>query len=92
MAFENLGPPRLTKLLFEVHMIRSGLFSNLFEGELPSPEELSKDLEKQILENEKLRSTILSVGIAVVLPQNKILRGPRLVIPSKWDIPEEERA
>ncbi len=89
IAFENLGPPRLTKLLFEVFMIRSSPFGKLFEGTLPTPSDLSKDLEKQILENESLRSTILSVGIAIVLPNEKVLRGPRLVIPSRWDIPDD---
>ena len=54
---------------------------------MPSPEELSKDLENKFFENEKACSTILSVGIAVVLPQNKILRVHES-IPSKWDIPE----
>jgi hypothetical protein len=88
IAFENLGPPRLTKLLFEIYMIRSSAYSSIFEEKNISAEELSKDLEKQILENETLRSYILSVGIAIVLPNEKVLRGPRLVIPSKWNIPE----
>ena len=89
IAFENLGPPRLTKLLFEIYMIRMGDYSNIFEESSMSPEELSKDLEKQILSDDKLRAYILSVGIAVVLPNERVLRGPRLVIPSKWDIPED---
>ncbi|MGK5086423.1 short-chain dehydrogenase [Bdellovibrionota bacterium FG-2] len=87
VAFENLGPPRLSKLLFELHLITQEM--GLLEAPKFDAAELGKRCEERILKNAKLRAAILSVGIAIVLRNGRVLRGPELVIPSRWDIPKD---
>lgn len=87
VAFENLGPPRLSKLLYELHLIMRE--RGLLEDKGLSAAELSVRCEKTILSNEKLRSQILSLGLAIVLRNGKVLRASNLIIPSRWDIPKD---
>ncbi|OFZ21258.1 MAG: hypothetical protein A2X94_07320 [Bdellovibrionales bacterium GWB1_55_8] len=87
VAFENLGPPRLSKLLFELHLLMKerGL---LKDNELGASE-LSKRCENRILEDAKLRSQILSLGLAIVLRDGRVLRGPNMIIPTRWEMPAD---
>lgn len=83
VAFEMLGPPRLSKLLFELHLLRliNGTMKNIITI---SPKQLSDRCAKLINEDEKLRSEILSIGIGILLPDGKtFLRGKELKIPVK---------
>jgi len=48
-----------------------------------NPEELAKQMEHEILENQELRSTILSVGTPILLVDGKtFLRGPDISEPN----------
>lgn len=81
VAFELLGPPRLSKLLYEAHLIKKiavGMKSALsFDAE-----ELSKKAAELIKNNDNIRRQILSIGLAVLLPDgNKYLRGEACKIP-----------
>lgn len=87
IAFENLGPPRLSKLLYEAHLITSEI--NFLENIELSAAELSQKMAMKIKNDQRIRSFILSIGLAIILPDETILRGPHLVIPSKWDIPTD---
>jgi hypothetical protein len=81
VAFELLGPPRLSKLLHEVNLIRHG-YNSMREASKATPEEMSKKLEDVLVNNPKLRSAILSVGIPVLLGDGeRYIRGPELKIP-----------
>lgn len=81
VAFELLGPPRLTKLLHEANLIRHA-FKTMRAASGTTPEELSAGLEKVLAEKPRLRSAILSVGVPVLLPDGKsYLRGPKVLIP-----------
>ena len=77
VAFELLGPPRLSKLLFEAYLLKitQGSITAALEKE---PSELAVELEQAITEHADLRQRIISVGIPVLLSDGmRLLRGPR---------------
>ncbi len=81
VAFELLGPPRLSKLLYEAHLLKLG-FKTMEAVRDAEPEELVRVLEKTIAGNKKLRSEIISIGLPILMPDGKrILRGPAIKIP-----------
>ncbi len=82
VAFELLGPPRLTKLLYEVYIMKR-LKGNIEAVIAATPEELATQMENEILENQELRSTILSVGTPILLKDGTtFLRGPDISEPN----------
>lgn len=82
VAFELLGPPRLTKLLYEVYILKR-LKGNIEAVLAANPEDLATQMETEILENKELRSTILSVGTPILLKDGKtFLRGPDISAPN----------
>lgn len=81
VAFENLGPPRLSKLLFEAHLLK--LTGKTLTGVLNfSTAELSKRLWEILRSDSALRSKIVSIGIPILLPDGKkTLTGASMKIP-----------
>jgi hypothetical protein len=91
VAFEMLGPPRLSKLLFEAEVLRK-LRPTMKAVEEGSTAELSRDAERLVSEDARWRSEVLSIGIPVLLPDgDRLLRGPRVIIPTPWDAAEPTR-
>lgn len=94
IAFELLGPPRLSKLLYESFLLRE-VCRTLESLRNADAEKLSKELEDLILSDGELRSAILSIGIPILLRDGKqLLRGPEMKIPayrgeSKYDVTPE---
>jgi hypothetical protein len=81
VAFEMLGPPRLSKLLFEIYALKS-VYSSINNILAKSPEQLSNDLLEFFKNNDKIRLQALSVGIPILLPEgNKLVRGNDIKIP-----------
>jgi len=81
VAFEMLGPPRLSKLLFEIHLIKTvaGMMKNVLTF---SAQKLSQFCTDVMKNNHKLRYEMLSIGIPVLLPDGKtLLRGVEMKIP-----------
>lgn len=81
VAFELLGPPRLSKLLYEANLLKRtvGSVKNVMAS---TPEELSEKAQKLILEDSKLRSEMLSIGLAILMADGKnYLRGLDVKIP-----------
>jgi hypothetical protein len=76
VAFEILGPPRLSKLLYEAHLLKLCLKrSNAILAKKPA--ELARVLERKVGDDETLRRRILSIGIPILLPDGiGLLRGP----------------
>jgi len=81
VAFEILGPPRLSKLLYEAHLLR--LACGDMKTVLKTPaDSLSEKLERIIIRNRTLRTQIISIGIPILLPDGKtLLRGEEIKIP-----------
>ncbi len=80
VAFENLGPPRLSKLLFEADLLAEA-FSTMAKVRAASPRELSLRTVGLLQESPRRRSEIVSIGIPIVLPDGRLLRGPECKIP-----------
>ncbi|MFA5404337.1 MAG: short-chain dehydrogenase [Ignavibacteria bacterium] len=83
VAFEMLGPPRLSKLLYEAHLIKLiyKSFNNFIKDNASNN---SKKIYNYLKNNSKLRNEIVSIGVPILLPDGKeLLRGPLIIIPSK---------
>jgi len=81
VAFELLGPPRLSKLLYEAYLLkRVGVSLNSI---LESDEKrIAGDIEKLLRNNAELRSKIISIGIPILTADGKhLLRGRDIKIP-----------
>lgn len=81
VAFELLGPPRLSKLLHEVNLLKK-VGGGMKSITKMSASDLSKKVHQYIKENRKLRNEIVSIGIPILLPDGKeLLRGNEIKIP-----------
>ena len=82
IGFEMLGPPRLTKLLYEAY-IMSCLETSVRGLSEAAPDALGAAAERFIrVEAPDLRRQILSVGIPIVLADgSSVLRGSTIVVP-----------
>ncbi len=81
IAFELLGPPRLSKLLFEANIIKK-ISGSMHKFLATDSAEISKKAEEVIKDNDILRSQMLSVGLVVLLSDGKkYLRGKEVKIP-----------
>jgi hypothetical protein len=84
VAFEMLGPPRNSKLLFEAHLLREALVTMTAVRE-STPEELAKTLDTLVRERPRLANEVVSVGIPILLESGEILRGPKVIVPANAD-------
>lgn len=82
VAFEMLGPPRLSKLLHEAHLLKL-VYNDVTTVFGTSPKKMSDDVTEMIKKDTALRSEIISIGIPILLPDGKtLLRGPDVKIPA----------
>ncbi len=80
VAYEMLGPPRLTKLLFEAAIL-SRLFPNLETAARLDPEETARVAEILIEKDTELRVRTLTAGLPILLPDGaRLLRGAQVRI------------
>ena len=81
VAFELLGPPRLSKLLYEIHLF-SLIHKSMMDIINDDPKALSDKCYNIIVTNDKLRNQIISIGIPILLPDGKtLLRAESIKIP-----------
>jgi len=80
VAFENLGPPRLSKLLFEAHLLRRD-HETMDRVRETGAAEMSRRAAARVGDDAALRREILSIGIPILLPDGRLLRGPECKIP-----------
>ena len=80
VAFENLGPPRLSKLLHEADLLRRtyGTMESVRNGD---PAEMSRRVAEEVARDAVRRREIVSIGIPILLPDGRVLRGPESKIP-----------
>jgi NAD(P)-dependent dehydrogenase (short-subunit alcohol dehydrogenase family) len=80
VAYEMLGPPRLTKLLFEAEIL-SRLFLDIPSAAQLDPEVTAPMAEALIREDRELRIRALTAGLPILLPDGAhLLRGPQVRI------------
>jgi len=81
IATGELGPPKLTKLLYEAHLLKTK-YRTLQAVVDESPEEISEALWRYLQRNHDLRNTIISIGIPILPPEgDRLVRGPRINVP-----------
>jgi NAD(P)-dependent dehydrogenase (short-subunit alcohol dehydrogenase family) len=75
VAFEILGPPRLSKLLFEASLLKRS-FESAAAVLAETPEGIAAALERQISDDADVRRRMLSIGIPILLSDGeRLLRG-----------------
>ncbi|MGH7568520.1 MAG: short-chain dehydrogenase [Gemmatimonadales bacterium] len=81
VAYEMLGPPRLTKLLYEAHLC-SLLRPSVRALARSRASELAAEAHALLQQDERLRRQILSVGLPIVTPDGtQVHRGSVVVVP-----------
>lgn len=92
VALGQLGPPELSKLLYEAYLLKLN-YGTLREVVHTPVSDIAETLYQYLLEHETLRTTITSIGVPILAPDGKtLLRGPRLNIPESiyYELPLEE--
>ena len=90
VAFEQVGPPRLSKLLFEAYLIKR-VVKDLKSIPKMDPGVLADQMMDVLEADEELRSEIVSIGIPILLKDGKrLLRGKMIKIPNMHDRDEVE--
>jgi hypothetical protein len=81
IATGELGPPKLTKLLYEAHLLKMK-YRTLQAVVEASEEEISSSLWRYLQRHKDLRNTIVSIGIPILPPDAaRLVRGPRVNVP-----------
>jgi hypothetical protein len=85
VAFEMLGPPRISKLLYEAHLLRAA-FDSLRAVAAATPEEVRDRLDALVRARPEVASEAAAVGVPVLLDSGELIRGPQVIVP-----PDAER-
>jgi NAD(P)-dependent dehydrogenase (short-subunit alcohol dehydrogenase family) len=89
VAYEMLGPPRLSKLLFEADLVRR-VCGDLAGAAALDPEETATATLELIETDDDLRCRIVSVGLPILLPDGRrLLRGARVQVPPEPGLPAD---
>ncbi|MEW6509946.1 MAG: short-chain dehydrogenase [Bacteroidota bacterium] len=81
VAFEMLGPPRLSKLLYESYLLKL-CFGDIRTVVRTDPRTMSRRLTDLVDVDDQLRAQIISIGIPILLPDGtSMLRGDTIKIP-----------
>lgn len=94
VALGQLGPPELSKLLYEAHLLKLN-YGTLRQVTQTPVSDISETLYQYLLDHDALRTTITSIGVPILAPDGKtLLRGPRLNIPesiyNEVSLPEDD--
>ncbi len=78
VAFEVLGPPRLSKLLFEAYLLQRVSGDRISRVLRMSAETLARACYEEIAHDADLRAQMISIGIPILPPEgDHLLRGPQ---------------
>lgn len=81
VAFEILGPPRLSKLLYEAHLLEIA-YGSMNAVLKVTPKGISAALERLVKDQAELRERIISIGIPILMADGvTVLRGSEVKIP-----------
>jgi len=81
VAFEMLGPPRNSKLLFEAHLLRRA-FGSMAAVRQATPEQVRDGLDQLVRSQPDVANQVVSIGVPILLDSGEILRGPRTLVPA----------
>ncbi len=89
VAYEMLGPPRLSKLLFEGEILARLLETFERAADL-DPDATAARAEALLEADADLRQRIVSIGLPVLLPDGRrVLRGPTVKVPPERGLPAD---
>lgn len=80
VAFEMLGPPRVSKLLFEAHLLREA-FETMVAVREATPEAVRDRLNRLVREAPETANEVAAVGIPILLDSGEMIRGPEVLVP-----------
>jgi hypothetical protein len=80
VAFELLGPPRVSKLLFEAHLLRLTM-KTMEAVRTSSAAAIAQRLDDCVRIETEMANDIVAIGIPILLGSGEILRGPRIIVP-----------
>jgi hypothetical protein len=80
IAFEMLGPPRLSKNLFEAHVC-SRLCTSVEQLATAQPAVLAGAAATLFRADRELRSLVVSVGLPVIIEGDLVYRGETVIVP-----------
>ncbi len=80
VAFELLGPPKNSKLLFEAHLLRAE-FKTMKAVRESTAEEVCERLNRLVREQPEEANRIVCIGMPILLESGEILRGPKVLVP-----------
>lgn len=80
VAFEMLGPPRNSKLLFEAHLLREA-FRTMEAVRQSTPEEVRDRLNRLVRDEPEVANRVVAVGIPILLDSGELLRGHKVIVP-----------
>lgn len=87
VAYEMLGPPRLSKLLFEGELL-SQLYQTLERAADLDPDEAARRARELVESDDDLRQRIVSIGLPILLPDGEtVLRGAEVKVPPEAGLP-----
>jgi NAD(P)-dependent dehydrogenase (short-subunit alcohol dehydrogenase family) len=81
VAFEMLGPPRNSKLLFEAHLLRLA-FPNMDAVRRSTPEQVRDALDRLVREDPEVANRVVSVGVPILLDSGEVIRGVKVIVPN----------
>lgn len=87
VAFEMLGPPRLTKMLYE-SFILSQLRPSIRALAESDAAALSAEASQLVTDDSELRSVIISVGLPILVSDGRVYRGGEVIMPPVESDPE----
>ncbi len=88
VAFEILGPPRLSKLLIEAFLLKRA-YINMENVTREKAKNISLNLQNIVSNNKEIRTQIISIGIPILLTDEKtLLAGKEIKVPANDEQPK----
>ncbi|MGC8878043.1 MAG: short-chain dehydrogenase [Anaerolineae bacterium] len=72
VAFEILGPPRLSKLLFEAYLLKR-VYRTMQAVAESDPHSMARAVAQLVCDDQRLRSNAISIGIPILMPDGRTL-------------------
>lgn len=81
VAFEMLGPPRNSKLLFEAHLLRQA-FGSVAAVREASLDQVVERLDQLVRTQPEVANEVAAVGVPLLLDSGEVIRGPKVIVPA----------